>query len=68
MVGGPWNHVELWEIPECRRWHERLAERRMLVGYDVRGTGLSEREVTDFSLEARLLDLQAVLDHLSSHM
>ena len=65
MVGGPWNHVELWEIPECRRWYERLAQRRTLVGYDVRGTGLSEREVTDFSLEARVLDLEAVLDHLN---
>ena len=35
------------------------------MGYDVRGTGLSDREVTDFSLEARLLDLEAVLDHLN---
>ena len=64
LVGGPWNHVELWEIPECRSWYERLARDRMLVRYDVRGTGLSEREVTDFSLDARVLDLEAVLDRL----
>ncbi len=64
LVGGPWNHIELWEIPECRRWYERLARDRMLVRYDVRGTGLSEREVSDFSLDARVLDLEAVLDRL----
>ena len=39
MAGGPWGHVELWDIPECRRWYERLAQKRMLVRYDVRGTG-----------------------------
>ena len=64
LVGGPWNHVELWEIPECRDWYERLARDRMLVRYDGRGTGLSEREVSDFSLDARVLDLEAVLDRL----
>ena len=42
MAGGPWNHIELWEIPECRRWYERMAQGRMLVRYDVRGTGLVE--------------------------
>ena len=64
LVGGPWNHIELWEVPECRWWYERLARDRMLVRYDVRGTGLSEREVIDFSLGARVLDLEAVLDRL----
>ncbi len=64
LVGGPWNHIELWEVPECRWWYERLARDRMLVRYDVRGTGLSEREVIDFSLDARVLDLEAVLDRL----
>ena len=64
LVGGPWNHIELWEVPECRWWYERLALKRKLVRYDVRGTGLSEREVSDFSLDARVLDLEAVLDRL----
>ncbi len=64
MTGGPWNHIELWEIPECRRWYERLAQNRMLIGYDVRGTGLSDREVVDYSLDAQALDLEAVLDQL----
>jgi class 3 adenylate cyclase len=32
------------------------------VRYDVRGMGSSDRDVTDFSLEARVLDLEAVVD------
>ena len=64
MTGGPWNHIELWDIPECRRWYERLAQNRMLVRYDVRGTGLSDREVVDYSLDAKVLDLEAVVNQL----
>ena len=64
MAGGPWNHIELWQVPECRRWYERLAPKRMLVRYDVRGTGLSDRNVADYSLEAHLLDVEAVVDRL----
>jgi pimeloyl-ACP methyl ester carboxylesterase/DNA-binding CsgD family transcriptional regulator len=64
MAGGPWSHVELWDIPECRRWYERLAQKRMLVRYDVRGTGWSEREVSDYSLDALVADVEAVVDRL----
>jgi pimeloyl-ACP methyl ester carboxylesterase/DNA-binding CsgD family transcriptional regulator len=64
MAGGPWGHVELWDIPECRRWYERLAQKRMLVRYDLRGTGWSEREVPDYSLEALVADVEAVVDRL----
>jgi len=53
-----------WEIPEYRTWYERLAQKRMLVHYDHRGTGLSRRDVSDFSLEALSLDLEAVVDRL----
>ena len=64
MAGSPWCHVELLQVPECVRWYERLAETRMLVRYDVRGTGLSDREVDDHSLAAQILDLQAVVASL----
>jgi pimeloyl-ACP methyl ester carboxylesterase/DNA-binding CsgD family transcriptional regulator len=64
MTGGPWGHVELWDIPECRRWYERLAQERMLVRYDVRGTGYSERDVSDHSLDALVADVEAVVDRL----
>jgi class 3 adenylate cyclase len=36
----------------------------MLVRYDRRGSGLSERDVTGYSLDAHLLDLEAVVDRL----
>jgi class 3 adenylate cyclase len=47
-----------------RQWYERLAEKRRLVRYDMRGSGLSERSVTDYSLDAMVLDLEAVVDRL----
>lgn len=36
-----------------------------LVRYDERGTGLSDRHPIDFSIEARLLDLDCVIDRLA---
>ncbi|OGO49891.1 MAG: hypothetical protein A2148_09370, partial [Chloroflexi bacterium RBG_16_68_14] len=50
--------------PELRDWHDHLVHRRKLVRYDSRGTGLSQRNVTDFSLDYLVLDLEAVVDHL----
>ena len=64
LAGAPWCHVELLQIPQCVRWYQLLAERRMLVRYDVRGTGFSDREVIDHSLDAQLLDLKAVINFL----
>jgi pimeloyl-ACP methyl ester carboxylesterase len=64
LTGGPWNHVEVWEVPQCREWYERLASDRTLVRYDARGTGRSERDVDDFSLDALVADVEAVLDEL----
>jgi pimeloyl-ACP methyl ester carboxylesterase/DNA-binding CsgD family transcriptional regulator len=64
LAGGPWCHVESWYVPECRRWYERLAQERMLVWHDLRGTGWSEREVSDYSLEALVADVEAVVDRL----
>ncbi|MGH9176686.1 MAG: alpha/beta fold hydrolase, partial [Vicinamibacterales bacterium] len=64
MAGGPWSHIELRQMPECRDWYERLAHERMLVRYDMRGTGWSEREVSDLSLDGHLLDVEAVVSRL----
>jgi class 3 adenylate cyclase len=68
LVQMPWmlnTHLELeWQWPEVRRWHERLAQKRKLVRYDSRGCGLSDRDVVDFSLDAQVLDLEAVVDRL----
>ncbi len=65
MPAGPLSHIQLeWQWPEMRRSYERLGEKRKLVRYDGRGTGLSERDVSDYSLEARVLDLEAVVERL----
>jgi len=65
MPSFPFSHIQMeWQLPGWRRWYERLAEKRMLVRYDSRGTGLSDRDVTDFSLDALVLDLEAVVDRL----
>ncbi len=65
MPTPPLSHIQLeWQFPGYRNWYERLAEKRMLVRYDSRGSGLSDRDVTDFSLEAHVTDLEAIVDRL----
>ena len=53
-----------WSHAETREFYEGLARGRLLVRFDKRGTGLSDRQAEDFSVEARLRDLQAVVDAL----
>jgi len=61
----PWSHIQLsWQLPRTRHWYQRLSENWKVVAYDGRGTGLSERVVSDFSLDANVLDLEAVVDRL----
>jgi len=63
----PWSHIQLeCQMPGWRRWYERLAEKRKLVRYDGRGSGLSDRNVADYSLDAHMLDLEAVVDRLGA--
>src|SRR3990172_11562015 len=65
MPAFPWSHIQLeWQIPFMRHFYERLARGRRLVRYDARGTGSSDRDVSDFSLEAHTADLEAVLNRL----
>ena len=60
------SHIQLeWQFPGIQRWNERLAEKRKLVRYDGRGRGLSDRDVADYSLNALVMDLEAVLDRLA---
>jgi class 3 adenylate cyclase len=61
----PWSHLELeWRDPGYRRWFEALAPGKQLVRYDNRGSGLSDRAGTDWSLDAFLPDIDAVADRL----
>jgi class 3 adenylate cyclase/pimeloyl-ACP methyl ester carboxylesterase len=66
LVPGWVSHLELDMEPDSpnRQSFEDLARDFMVVKYDKRGTGLSDRGATDFSLEPRLLDLEAVIDRL----
>ena len=61
MPNIPMSHLELeWRIPEYRAWYESMLGFFRLVRYDNRGSGLSDRDVGDHSLEAHLRDLSAV--------
>ena len=67
LVYMPWifGHIELeWRNPEHRRFCEGLAQGGLLVHYDGRASGLSDRNVEDLSLEARVRDLECVVDRL----
>ena len=39
----------------------RLRQKRRLIRFDIRGTGLSQRGVSDYSVQALVLDIDAVL-------
>jgi class 3 adenylate cyclase len=63
----PCSHVQLeWEQPPNSLFNERLSARRMLVRFDSRGLGLSDREMEDLSLEGRVLDVEAVADRVEA--
>jgi pimeloyl-ACP methyl ester carboxylesterase len=60
------NHLEvLWARDTYRRFFERLARHRTVVLYDKHGIGLSDRDRTEFTLAADLVDLRTILDELS---
>jgi pimeloyl-ACP methyl ester carboxylesterase/DNA-binding CsgD family transcriptional regulator len=62
-VNNWFTHLELdWVNPVWQHWSEFLADRRMLVRYDPRGSGLSDRDPADVSLDALVSDLEAVVD------
>lgn len=65
MPPHPWSHIGLeWQDPDFRRWYERVARGRRLVRYDSRGSGLSDRDVGEYTLDHLVLDLEAVVDRL----
>jgi len=58
-------HLEVeWQKPFVRGFLEDLAQGVTLIRYDMRGSGLSDDNVSDFSLEALILDLEGVIDHM----
>ena len=61
------SHADLeWEDPDYAEWMTRLSGFCRLILFDKRGTGLSDRDVGDSTLEDRMDDLRAVLDAVGS--
>ena len=57
------SHLEFdWESPVWRHFLLALGRIATVVRYDERGYGMSDRDVTDFGLEARIADLEAIAD------
>ena len=57
------NHLEFdLESPLWRPWFRELSADHLLVRYDERGCGLSDWDAEDYSLEAWVRDLEAVVD------
>jgi pimeloyl-ACP methyl ester carboxylesterase/DNA-binding CsgD family transcriptional regulator len=65
VIAACWlSHLQYdWQSPVWRHYVADLGEVATVVRYDERGHGLSDWDVTDFSLEARIADLEAVVDH-----
>jgi len=63
-VTGTASHIELfWQLPGWAHTLRRLSERCTVTWFDKRGTGLSDRTLLSASLEDRIEDIRAVMDH-----
>ncbi len=66
-VEGAYTHLEIeWELPQYRRYCERLAEFTRLILFDKRGMGMSDRVPGATTLEVRMDDIRAVMDAAGS--
>jgi len=62
-VGNWFTHLEFdWNSRLMQHMLQGFAEHRQLVRYDVRGTGLSQREVGDITFDHLVSDLGTVVD------
>ncbi len=53
-----------WNGPVWRHWLDELSRHHTLVRYDERGCGLSDWDVADYSIDAWVHDIEAVVDAL----
>ncbi len=64
-VLGWFTHLEMEsENPEWRAYIETLSANNLLVRYDGRNMGLSDRGVSDLTVDGKVRDLEAVVDAL----
>ena len=65
MMPSTLSHLQFeWQITGLRQMYERAARHSTYVRFDPRGSGLSDRNVTDFSMDALVHDLEAVAQRL----
>ncbi len=66
VTGAPLiSHVQgEWSVPSLARVYETLAERVMVIRFDPRGIGLSDKVPVDLGTVAASSDLRAVVDRL----
>ncbi|HEY8171674.1 MAG TPA: adenylate/guanylate cyclase domain-containing protein [Dehalococcoidia bacterium] len=61
----PFEHVGLeWQQPDYRLLYGELIQHFTLIRFDGRGCGMSSPDVADLSLDARVGDLEALVEHL----
>jgi class 3 adenylate cyclase len=61
----PGSHLEAeWRIDALRMAYSTAAQRGTFIRMDPRGFGLSDRDVDDFSLDAMVSDIEAVVEEL----
>ena len=64
---GAYTHLEIcWELPQFRRYCERLSEFTRLILFDKRGMGMSDRVPGATTLEERMDDIRAVMNAVGS--
>jgi pimeloyl-ACP methyl ester carboxylesterase len=59
----PFSHCQL-EWATGSKFFDKLAANWSVVQFDPRGVGLSDRNITDFSIDARVCDVEAVVEKL----
>jgi len=60
------SHLEFdWQSPVWRHWFEYFSTRHRFVRLDARGCGLSDWTVPEFSLDAHVADIEAVVDAMA---
>ncbi|MGE3076745.1 MAG: adenylate/guanylate cyclase domain-containing protein [Dehalococcoidia bacterium] len=61
----PLSHLQLeWQMPGMREFLGAFTNDHQLIRYDARGLGLSDRDESDRSLDAHVMDIEAVVDRL----
>jgi class 3 adenylate cyclase/pimeloyl-ACP methyl ester carboxylesterase len=67
MIFSPniWCHLAMQLTGEFREaWEQMARDGIRIAPYDMRGMGMSDREVEDFSLDSQMADIEALAGHL----